>query len=135
MDANRPRRPRDIVVRQPRTDQLEPTVAEELPYRHPQRIFTTPFILATGFALFILVTALLLLLPVSNTTDELTAFDTAFFTATSAVTVTGHIVVNTSSYWSTFGQVVIFTSMLVGGLSFMAIATFILALIGQRSSL
>ena len=135
MDANRPRRPRDIVVRQPRTDQLEPTVAEQLPYRHPQRIFTTPFILATGFALFILVTALLLLLPVSNTTDEFTAFDTAFFTATSAVTVTGHIVVNTSSYWSTFGQVVIFTSMLVGGLSFMAIATFILALIGQRSSL
>ena len=135
MDANRPRRPRDVVVRQPRTDQLEPTIAEELPYRHPHRIVTTPFVLAIGFALFILLTAFLLLLPISNTTNDFTEFDTAFFTATSAVTVTGHIVVNTSSYWSTFGQIVIFASMLIGGLSFMAIATFILALIGQRSSL
>jgi trk system potassium uptake protein TrkH len=59
----------------------------------------------------------------------------AFFTATSAVTVTGHAVVDTPTYWSHFGKAVIFFLMLIGGMSFMAVATFILALLGQRSSL
>ena len=135
MSVNRPRRPRDTVVRQPRVEQLEPTVAEELPYRHPQRVFTTPYILGFGFAGFIILTAVLLMLPMSNTISQFTPLDVAFFTATSAVTVTGHTLVNTSTYWSYFGQAVIFASMLIGGLSFMAIATFILALLGQRSSL
>ena len=135
MSVNRPRRPRDTVVRQPRVEQLEPTIAEELPYRHPQRVFTTPYILGFGFAGFIILTAVLLMLPMSNTVSQFTPLDVAFFTATSAVTVTGHTLVNTSTYWSYFGQAVIFASMLIGGLSFMAIATFILALLGQRSSL
>ena len=59
----------------------------------------------------------------------------SFFTAVSAVTVTGLTVVNTGDYWSYFGQAVIFALMLIGGLSFMALATSILTLIGQRSSL
>ena len=57
------------------------------------------------------------------------------FTSVSAVTVTGHTVVDSSTYWSTFGQVIIFLLMLVGGLGFMVISTFILLLIGQRSTL
>ena len=51
------------------------------------------------------------------------------------MTVTGHTVVDTSTYWSTFGQAVIFMLMMVGGLGFMVISTFILLLIGQRSTL
>jgi trk system potassium uptake protein TrkH len=61
--------------------------------------------------------------------------DQAFFTATSAVTVTGHSVVNTTTYWSRFGQAVIFFLMLIGGLSFMTVATFILGFLRQRSSI
>jgi len=77
----------------------------------------------------------LLTLPIAQNGTGFTAFETAFFTSVSAVTVTGHTVVDTSIYWSTFGQAVIFMLMMVGGLGFMVISTFILLLIGQRSTL
>ena len=77
----------------------------------------------------------MLTLPVATSEDGFTTLDVAFFTAVSAITVTGHTVVDTGDYWSAFGQGVIFFLMLVGGLGFMAVATFLLILIGQRSSL
>ena len=79
----------------------------------------------------------MLTMPVASTssTGGFTPLDVAFFTAVSAITVTGHTVVDTGAYWSAFGQGVIFFLMLVGGLGFMAVATFLLILIGQRSSL
>ena len=79
----------------------------------------------------------MLTIPVASRTDGFTPLDVAFFTAVSAITVTGHTVtvVDTGTYWSAFGQGVIFFLMLVGGLGFMAVATFLLFLIGQRSSL
>ena len=135
MDTNLPRRPRDNVIRQPRVDQLRPLVAEPVPLRRPNRIFTSTYILIFGFAILIVFGGLLLSLPVSSKEGVFTPLVLAFFTATSAVTVTGHTVVSTSTYWSHFGQAVIFFLMLIGGLTFMAAATFILALLGQRSSL
>ena len=110
-------------------------VAEPVPRRHPHRVFSTPYILISGFAAMIIIGGLLLILPVSSSRGEYTPPVDAFFTATSAVTVTGHTVVNTATHWSGFGQAIIFFLMLVGGLSFMAVATFILAFLGQRSSL
>ena len=74
-------------------------------------------------------------LPVANHQDAFTSLDISFFTAISAVTVTGHTVVPTSTYWSGFGQGVIFLLMLVGGLGFMVVSTFLLLVIGQRSTL
>ena len=47
----------------------------------------------------------------------------ALFTATSSVCITGLIVVDTSTYWSQFGQFVIITLVQIGGLGFMTIAT------------
>ena len=135
MDVNFPRRPRDSVIRQPRVDQLQPTFAEPVPTRHPNRLFSTPFILFFGFAALIILGGLLLSLPIANNAGLSTPLVLSFFTATSAVTVTGHTVVDTPTYWSHFGQAIIFALMLIGGLSFMAVATFILALLGQRSSL
>ena len=61
--------------------------------------------------------------------------EVAYFTSVSAVTVTGLIAVDTSTYWSSFGQAVIFFLMLVGGLGFMVVSTSILLIIGQRSTL
>jgi trk system potassium uptake protein TrkH len=110
-------------------------VAEVASVRRPHRIFTSPFILFFGFAILITIGGLLLALPISSTERVFTPLEIAFFTAVSAVTVTGHSVVNTSTYWSNFGQVVIFFLMLIGGLSFLAFAVFILALLGQRSTL
>ena len=74
-------------------------------------------------------------LPVASTGDDFTSLEVSFFTAVSAATVTGHTVVNSSTYWSGFGQAIIFFLMLVGGLGFMTLATFLLILIGQRSTL
>ena len=130
-----PRRPRSAVVRQPRPRQLRPVVEPPVPERRPSRISTAPYVLFSGLAALIIVGGLLLSLPIASQSGNPTQLDLAFFTATSAVTVTGHTVVNSATYWSHFGQAVIFALMLIGGLTFMALATFILALLGQRSSL
>ena len=135
MDLNQRRRPRTNVIRQPRRRELLPTVAGPVPDRRPHRIFSSSFILFFGFVLLIGAGGLLLALPISSADRTFTPLVQSFFTATSAVTVTGHTVVNTGTYWSHFGQAVIFFLMLIGGLTFMALATFILVLIGQRSSI
>jgi trk system potassium uptake protein TrkH len=135
VDINPLGHPRDRIIRQPRSEQLRPTVAEVPPARRPHRIFTAPFILFFGFAILIIIGSLLLALPISSTERVFTPLELTFFTAVSAVTVTGHGVVNTSTYWSNFGQAVIFFLLLIGGLSFMTLTIFILALLGQRSTL
>ena len=134
--AFRPRRrPIDNVIRLRRRRELSPTVAEVEPPKQNNPLFGTTTILLLGFALLIAAGGGLLTLPIAQNGTGFTAFETAFFTSVSAVTVTGHTVVDTSIYWSTFGQAVIFMLMMVGGLGFMVISTFILLLIGQRSTL
>ena len=114
---------------------MQPTAAVAAPLRHPYRALSSPSILLIGFVLLIVAGGLLLSLPVAKHGDGFTSPVTSFFTAVSAITVTGHTVVNTGTYWSGFGQGVIFFMMLVGGLAFMAVATFLLALMGQHSRL
>ncbi|RCX19696.1 trk system potassium uptake protein TrkH [Fontibacillus phaseoli] len=93
--------------------------------------FSPPQVLVMGFAMIILVGALLLMLPISSTTGESLPFIDAFFTATSATCVTGLVVVDTGTYFSTFGQVVIMLLIQVGGLGFMTMAT-LFALVFKR---
>jgi len=107
---------------------------EEPARRRPRQIFTPQFILLYGFIGLIAVGSVLLTLPVSDAAGQTTSPIVALFTATSAVTVTGHTAVSTAQHWSYFGQAVIFVLMLVGGLGFMAAATFVLLLIGQKSA-
>jgi len=134
--AFRPRRrPIDNIIRLRRRRELSPTVAEVEPPKQNKPLFGTTAILLLGFALLIAAGGGLLTLPIAQNGTGFTAFEAAFFTSVSAVTVTGHTVVDTSIYWSTFGQAVIFMLMMVGGLGFMVISTFILLLIGQRSTL
>ena len=135
MVLNPRRQPGDSVIRHPRLREVEPTEATSVPLRRPRRIFSPPFILFYGFVALIVTGGLLLSLPIASDEGVFTSPELSFFTATSAATVTGHTVVNSSTYWSPFGQAVIFALMLVGGLGFMAVATFLLVLIGQRSSL
>ena len=132
---NRRPRARDTVIRQPRLRDVRPTVDQSAPTRRPRRVFSSPSILLFGFVMLIVTGGLLLTIPVASSEGGFTPLDVAFFTAVSAITVTGHTVENTGTYWSAFGQGVIFFLMLVGGLGFMAVATFLLILIGQRSSL
>lgn len=60
---------------------------------------------------------------------------TALFTATSAVTVTGHVVVDTPTYWSTGGELVILLLIQLGGLGFMTLASLLGLLVFRRLGL
>ncbi|MNO28629.1 Ktr system potassium uptake protein B [compost metagenome] len=94
-----------------------------------------PQILTIGFALIILLGAFLLMLPISSTTGETLPFVDALFTATSATCVTGLVVVDTGTYFSTFGQVVIVLLIQVGGLGFMTMATLFSLVLKRKISL
>ncbi|MDO5727021.1 MAG: potassium transporter TrkG [Bowdeniella nasicola] len=59
----------------------------------------------------------------------------ALFTATSACSVTGLIVVDTSSYWTGFGQVVLLILMQIGGLGTMTIAALVAMALARRLGL
>ncbi|MCL4440584.1 MAG: Trk family potassium uptake protein, partial [Firmicutes bacterium] len=91
-----------------------------------------PRVLVTGFAVLIFIGALLLMLPVSSASGQPTGFLTALFTSTSAVCVTGLVVVDTGTYWSTFGQIVIISLIQVGGLGFMTMAVLFWLIMGRR---
>ena len=135
MAFRRRRRPIDNIIRLRRRRELSPTVSEVEPPKQNKPRFGTTTILLLGFGLLIAAGGGLLTLPIAQNGSGFTELETAFFTSVSAVTVTCHTVVKTSTYWSTFGQAIIFVLMLVGGLGFMVISTFILLLIGQRSTL
>lgn len=59
----------------------------------------------------------------------------AFFTSTSAVCVTGLIVIDTPKELSTFGQIVLMLLIQAGGLGYMTISTLIMAAFGRRVSM
>ena len=88
-----------------------------------------PQIVVLVFLALVLTGSAVLCLPVCAKSAEPTSFLTALFTATSATCVTGLIQVDTGTYWSTFGQVVILILIQLGGLGFMTVSTiFFLAL-------
>nr|WP_245780163.1 potassium transporter TrkG [Actinopolyspora righensis] len=96
---------------------------------HPARM------VVIGFALAVLVGAGLLMLPVSTEQGGTTDWVTALFTATSAVCVTGLVVVDTAAHWSTFGEVVILGLIQVGGLGIMTLASLLGMLVVRRLGL
>lgn len=75
------------------------------------------------------------MLPVSSQSGGTTGFVTALFTAVSASCVTGLVLVDTATYWSGFGQVVILLLIQIGGLGFMTIATLFSRLLRRRMSI
>ena len=97
--------------------------------RHPAQV------VVFGFAVAVLVGTLLLMLPVARTGTEWTDPVTALFTATSAVCVTGLVVVDTGSYFSTFGEVTILALIQVGGLGTMTLASLLGLAISRRLGL
>lgn len=78
--------------------------------------------LMLSFLAVILGGTLLLLLPRASV--QPTSIVDALFTATSATTVTGLIVLDTALHFTTFGQVVILLLMQIGGLGIMTFTTF-----------
>lgn len=95
--------------------------------KHKDRIINIKLhptqIIVIGFAIVILVGAILLLLPIATKNGESAGIIDALFTSTSAVCVTGLVVRDTGTYWSSFGQVVILLLIQIGGLGFMTVGT------------
>lgn len=92
-------------------------------------------VMVIGFGVVILFGGLILNLPIATKNGESVGLLNALFTSTSAVCVTGLIVVDTSTYWSEFGQFIIITLIQIGGLGFMTMATMFSLLTGKKINL
>lgn len=99
------------------------------------RRLTAPQLLVGSFiGLVVLGTVLLLFLPGIYTGEGL-GFVDALFTATSAVCVTGLIVVDTATYFTPFGQAVLLFLIQLGGLGILSLTTLLILAMGRRLSL
>ena len=101
----------------------------------PKIKFTPARVLVIGFACLILIGALLLTLPLASKDGQSLRFIDALFTATSAVCVTGLVVVDTGTCFSRFGQSVIIVLIQIGGLGFMTFSTLVAMIFGKKIGL
>jgi len=92
---------------------------------HPGRKIISYFLIA------IFIGTILLYLPVSSAGKTISLVD-ALFTATSAICVTGLVIVDTGIDFSLFGQIVILILIQLGGLGIMTFATVLLQAAGAR---
>jgi len=90
-------------------------------------------ILALSFMAAIAAGAILLMLPFS-TRDGRMSMPDALFTSTSAVCVTGLIVQDTPTFFTTTGKIIIMILIQLGGLGIMTFSTLILFAAGRRIS-
>ncbi|MCC2335547.1 TrkH family potassium uptake protein [Cellulomonas wangsupingiae] len=96
----------------------------------------SPARLALGvFALVIALITALLSAPWATAHGERASFVDALFTATSATTVTGLVVVPTGEYWSAWGLVVILVAIKIGGLGVMTLASLLGMAVSRRIGL
>ena len=128
-------RPGDVVVRRPRPAEMRPSVLSVPLPRGPSRNLASASTVLYGITVLLVLGTILLLLPISNSQGSVTPFMDAFFTATSAVTVTGLVVQDTPEYWSTVGQAFILALILIGGMGWMTMAGFLLVILRQRITL
>ncbi|WP_258718717.1 TrkH family potassium uptake protein [Saccharopolyspora gloriosae] len=97
--------------------------------RHPARL------VVAGFGAVLLIGTVLLMLPVASESGEATSWNTALFTATSAVCVTGLVVVDTHAHWSAFGEGVLLGLIQVGGFGIMTLASLLGMLVTRKLGL
>ena len=88
-----------------------------------------------SFLVAVFVGAFMLMLPISSASGEWTDFVTALFTATTSVCVTGLTVVDTFSYWSDFGHVIILCLIQVGGFGIITVISMFMLLTQRKFSL
>ena len=94
----------------------------ELRINYKRTIINPAQLFVISFLLIILIGAFLLLLP--NATHHPLSFIDALFTSTSAVCVTGLIVVDTGTYFTEFGQIIILILIQIGGLGILTFASY-----------
>ncbi len=92
----------------------------------PAQLFVTSY-----FAIILLGTGLLLL---PNATYSGISFTDALFTSTSAFCITGLIVVDTGTYFTVFGQVIILLLIQMGGIGIMTFSSFFVHFLTRSST-
>lgn len=92
-----------------------------------------PHILALSFIMIILIGTIALKLPISTT--QPISWSDALFTAASATTVTGLIVIDTATAFTKVGQTFIMLMIQCGGVGLMTFAFFTLLVIGRKITL
>jgi trk system potassium uptake protein len=126
-------RPGDRIYRVPRMITQRITLPKIRPIKRKFGISLLSFVY--GFAAMIAAGTLLLMLPFSSNSYQYTSFIDCLFTATSAVCVTGLVVVDTLDHWSFIGQIVILVMVQLGGLGFMISTTILLIALGRKIGL
>ncbi|WP_134700707.1 TrkH family potassium uptake protein [Ammoniphilus sp. YIM 78166] len=96
---------------------------------HPARL------LILGFGILIFIGTFLLMLPISTQQGHQLGFIDALFEATSAVCVTGLVVVDTGTTFTLFGQIVLLALIQIGGLGFMTAGVFMFIVLGKKIGL
>ena len=127
----------DRVVRRARQRETQPVRLRAAPRRRivVSAAASSMLLLTLGFAAAIAVGTALLSLPFASASPSGAPLLTALFTATSAMCVTGLVVVESATYWSGFGQAVIAALMFMGGLGIMTAGVVILVAVGRRITL
>lgn len=127
---------RYIGDRRVRIERIKPRDYRVQALKRIKRPRSPAVVLLVGFTLLIAVGTVLLSLPVASAAGTWTAPLTALFTATSAVCVTGLVLVDTATHWSPFGQSVILVLVQIGGFGFMTGSTLVFfLLVGRRTGL
>ncbi len=111
-------------------------IRESLPWGRSARRkrFHPAQVIFGGFAAAALIGTALLTLPIATTGPRSATVTEALFTAVSALSVTGHIVVDTPTFWTGFGQVVILALIQLGGFGVMTFASFVGLIVVRRMS-
>ena len=109
------------------------TVSLQVPER--RRVFNNFLRVALGFGGFLALGTVLLSIPIASSSGESVRIFDAFFTAVSAICVTGLTVVDTQTQWSFFGEVIILLLVLIGGLGYMAGIGLVLWIFGRSFGL
>ena len=93
----------------------------------------TPYVqILLSFALIIFVGAILLSLPIATVDNSTKPFIESLFTATSAVCVTGLVVNDISTTYSTFGKTVIIILIQLGGLGILTFSSMVILLLSRK---
>lgn len=97
--------------------------------------FSSSQIIIFGFAGAIILGTVLLMLPISSASGNMTPFSDALFTSTSAVCVTGLVIHDTATHWSMFGQFAILLMIQIGGLGIVTLSVAMAMLAGRKIGL
>lgn len=89
-------------------------------------------ILLTGYLSVIALGTLVLVLPICQASGGFGGFLDMLFTSVSAVCVTGLLVVDTPTHFSTFGHLVLLILIQIGGLGYMTVASLLFLALGRR---